>query len=297
MTNFKTRLFATLALACALVASLAGCGGASKEELSRPFVGTWAIDGVVSGGVPATEQELDLYKAMGVYLVLGSDNTLLFELFGVSVSGTWEPVDNGKATVSFSVSEAADAGVAAEQELELGDGKLSLVDGTDTRTFVQIDPADKQESDLNAILGSSDASNLEETLLALRKELSGSVQGTAPLDDAKELDQFVAGDAVCEIAVKAVGTYQGDPGYLLTITNKSDERIIVDDDAFEVGGQTADAVLLAIVDPGSTTQEVLWFDSSKLDGDGVDALESVSGKLTVTGFESGEVLGTYDFAA
>ena len=297
MNSVKTRLIATFVLACALVATLAGCGAASKEELSRPFVGTWAIDSVVSGGVTSTGQELELYKAMGVYLVLGSDNTLLFELFGVSVSGTWDPVDANKATVSFSESEAADAGVAAEQELQLVDGKLHLVDGDDTRIFAQIDPADKQESDIGALLGSTDASNVEETLLALRKDLTGAAEGTAPLDDAQELDQFVAGDAVCEIKIKAMGTYGGDPGYLLTITNKADERIVVDDDAFEVGGKAADAVLLAIVDPGSTSQEVLWFDADELGGEGTAALESVSGKLTVTGYESGEVLGTYDFAA
>jgi hypothetical protein len=291
------RLFATLCAAFLLVSSLLGCGSAVPEDRVNDYVGTWAIEGVTSGGDEVTGDELDLYKAMGVYLIVGSDYTVLYEVFGMSVSGTFEIGDSGEAAVTFSESESADAGVSAKQTLQEKDGKLYLKDEKDEQSFVQIDPSDKKSADVSALLGNVDESNLEETLGSLREDLQNAADGTFPLTDAEELDEMVASDKNCSIKVRARGSYLGDPGYLLEIENKGTARIVVSDDgAFTVNGQEVDPVLMAVIDPGNTSREVLWFegDSLSLNEDG--ELGEVRGKLVATNYETGEKLGTYDFS-
>ena len=290
--RLATALLSSLLLVSAL---LVGCAPGGDDTVG--FVGTWALDGLTTGGEQAEGEELGLYKAMGVYIIMGSDHTVLFEMFGFSVTGTFEVEDAATATVSFSESEAADAGIPAKQTLARSDGKLLLKDGVDTMTFEQIDPSQKKTFDAREMLGDLDEATLEETLGTLGKDIKGAADGTFPLSDAEKVDEFVASDAVCSIRLQATGTYLGEPGYLLSIQNKTDERIVVrDGGSFSVGDRTVNPVLLAVVDAGSSAREVLWFPKDEL-GEDAGELEDVSGTIVVRGAESGDELGTYDFAA
>ncbi len=287
------RLFALLCATCLLASMILGCGNAAPEDTTADFVGTWAIDEVTNGGDAVTGDELDLYKAMGVYLIAGSDHTVLFEMFGVSVTGTFQP-EGSVATVTFSESEAADAGVSAKQTLEAKDDKLLLKDETDTMTFVQIDPSDKKTADVGALLGSVDESSLEETLGSLRRELESTANGTAPVEHAEGMDETVASDKNCVIKVLAKGTYQSEPSYLVEIENKGDQRIVVEATGmFSVSDASLKPVLFAVVEPRERAREVLWFDGEALGG-GAEALGDVKGKLVVTNSQTGDEVASYD---
>lgn len=273
-----------------LACSLLGCGGADAQDHTGNFVGSWGIDSVVTAGEEVGAKELDLYKAMGVYLVAGEDKTLRYELFGVSVSGTYEPENDRAAVVTFSDSEAADAGITAKQRLEVSDeGKLVLEDGDDSMRFVRIDPEDVHATEGGEYLGSVNESDLESTLGALREDLQSAAAGTSPLEDAEQIDQTLVGDATCSVRVVAKGTYLGDAAFLLSIENRTDARIVVsDNNSFTVDGYIIDPVLLSVVDAGSTSTGVLWFP-------GVTELDEAQGELVVTDYQTNDVLSTYDF--
>lgn len=92
---------------------------------------------------------------------------------------------------------------------------------------------------------------------------------------------------------------QGDLGYVLTIANKTPGKVY----AYSDVGWTVkdadvdDAVLRAIVDPGQTTQEFMWFDRRNIGASSLDGLEDVEGVIVIEDFDTGAIIGEYAFKA
>ena len=114
----------------------------------------------------------------------------------------------------------------------------------------------------------------------------------------------IADDDKVTITVTGKGTdYTGDPGFRLTLVNKTQGTIGLDvEEAFTVGGAevgaqagvtNADAEFS--VEPGATSENMfLYFPADELEG-GVEKLADVSGKISVYDEEQDDYIATYDF--
>lgn len=129
-----TRRMAAMA-ACVLTACLvAGCG--AKQDLRKPFVGTWELSSMTMDGELTEGEDLDLLKSFGlnIYVVLNEDGTGEMDLYGDVTEGTWEATAENKATLTFE---------DTTDEVTLADGVMTMEDEGDVLQFVQIDPADR----------------------------------------------------------------------------------------------------------------------------------------------------------
>ena len=88
---------------------------------------------------------------------------------------------------------------------------------------------------------------------------------------------------VCKIEVTGKGTdYISDPGYRLSVTNKSDQTIsLAPEGVFTVNGAEIEANLVEFVDPGQTVETFLSFPADQLGG-GAETLSGVAGKIVVS---------------
>ena len=107
----------------------------------------------------------------------------------------------------------------------------------------------------------------------------------------------IADDEVCKIVVTSKGEdFTGDPGYSLTITNKSDKSIFVTDatDSFSVSGKMATAYLNVSIKGGMYADSFMYFTRDELGG-GLDSLTAVEGEIEVYSDGDFEELGHYPF--
>ena len=106
----------------------------------------------------------------------------------------------------------------------------------------------------------------------------------------------VADDDTCTIKVTGKGTdFTSDPGYRLTIENKTKKTLyITSDDVFQVGDKKVEPGLGEIIDPGATAETFMYFPQDELGG-GLDALKSVSGKVIIGDDDTGDEIATYEF--
>lgn len=282
----------------ALCVALFGCGGGTAEEqATENFVGLWSLDAMTSDGKAKTGSDLELYKAMGVYLTLEDGGAATYELFGVEAKGSWAANSATSATLTFDESVAQSVKLLESQGLTVGGGTLTMTTDDDALSFVRIDESEKKTGDLTALMG-----DLGGDLGVNVKSLSDSAMAEgveySPLSDAKKLGTSLAEDKTCSIQLVAVGDYMGDPGYLLRITNKTDDKVLVDNkDDFTVNGTSVSPIFSVELDGGASVDEVLWFQNSDLGDGGVDALTKVKGTIVVSDFATGKELGTYEFKA
>ena len=122
-----------LALAAALCLGLAACGGASPEDYTANFAGTWELDSIQSSENASTPEDIAMMKELGLVctLDLATDGTATLDLFGDATNGTWEAT--GADTASITLNDEAVNIVLADDMLTLeqgGDDKLVFSKGS-----------------------------------------------------------------------------------------------------------------------------------------------------------------------
>jgi hypothetical protein len=294
-------LLVPLLVALALCFGLVGCGGsAATTDAAEGFAGTWEISGMTSGSEQTTADELELLKSLGasVYLTLDEGGKATLELFGNKVEGSWESKDANGAVIKFNEDSASGIAAEGEQDARLASGMLTLEHAGSTMVFKKIDPANKVTGDLGSLLDGVDLSNIGSAIEGVESGISASAtDATASLSDVRPLDITIADDDFALIRVTSMGDYYGDPGYVLSVTNKGGSAITVDDNnEFEVDGTVISPVFSVRLEPGETKDEVLWFDNSEIGDKGVDGLTNVTGVLVITN-AAGDELTRYNFEA
>ena len=257
---------AVILACCALVFALAGCSGA-KSTSADSLKGFWEIDPASTTGFEAA-------------LNLDEDNFAELILSDAYLEGEWS-ADGNKASIKFDDEHNANIYVSGDK-LILGDDNGSKL------VFIKSD-ADKyyegSEADGVENLTSSEAAALSESSVQVVDEV---------INDIKPVT--VADDKVVKIEVTGKGTdFTADPGYRLSITNKTDKTIdLTANDMFKVGGKDVEAGLGEIVEPGETVEAFMYFAADDLGG-GIDKLTGVEGTMVVSDDESSDELGTYSF--
>ena len=109
----------------------------------------------------------------------------------------------------------------------------------------------------------------------------------------------IADDDTIGITVEAKKVDSSDdPGFVLKISNKTDGKVYVySNPGWTVkGAQVNDPVLRALVDPGETSEEFMWFDHGNLPTSSLDGLKEVVGTLVVEDYGTSAILGEYGFS-
>lgn len=89
MRNMKTK-FLSLVMALAMVLSLAACGGGSGGSGGSGLAGsTWVLSGGSQEGVTVNQDALESVLGGSMTCTFEEDGTVVVELAGVSVEGTW----------------------------------------------------------------------------------------------------------------------------------------------------------------------------------------------------------------
>ena len=107
------------ALACMFCFALVGCGGFSTTTID----GNWEV----SGGTAIDSETLELMKSldMNLILVVNTDGTFSFDMYGYSVSdGKW--TDNGDGKYSFTFAETGEYADMANFEATISGDKLTI---------------------------------------------------------------------------------------------------------------------------------------------------------------------------
>lgn len=258
MKRFWTALAAAFVLSLALVA----CGGASADYKEN-FIGTWEVTSLTQNGEETSAEQLETMKSYGlaVYLDLNEDGTSALDLFGETREGTWEAKSADKVTVTINDDPI---------EGTLGDGILTLSQDGSELVLKQIDPSERIDtSEAASALAPSNGSTYYggDTI----EDLDGAVTLDIPLVD----DEQVA------IKVLGMGSYVGDPGFLLELTNKTASDVLfVSGNGWNTNGIATDPVLYETVKAGETLGSILWFNASEVGSD-VTTLADISGLIDV----------------
>lgn len=103
------------------------------------------------------------------------------------------------------------------------------------------------------------------------------------------------------VTIKAVAKQldiDDDPGFVLSIDNKTDKKIWVNagESAWTVNGQEVNPPSLLIgVEPNDTVPDAfLWFDHVNLGTSSLDDLTGIFGDLVVEEYDTGEQIGEYE---
>lgn len=273
---------AIVAIAVCLFAS--GCLGtgpseASKAQWKPKFVGTWDLQEAKGGDSGLSAEDLQWVREMGhnFYLELKEDGTAALALDDDKMSGTWEVKSENEATFSAR---------GDTMEMKLADDKLTAVLGDQTLTFVRS--------------GSNEGSTTTGTTTPAADNAGGSSTSGSGGKDGTKVDLTpvtIADDEVCKIVVTGKEEdFAGDPGYNLTITNKSDKVIFVTDatGSFSVNGKMTNAYLNVSIKSGMYADSFMYFSRDELGG-GLDRLTAVEGEVDVFGDDDFEELGHYPF--
>ena len=113
------------------------------------------------------------------------------------------------------------------------------------------------------------------------------------IEDVKPVE--LADSDNCTITLTGKGTdFTGDPGFRLSVKNKTKKAIYVtSDDEYKVGDKKIEPGLGEVIEAGATTDAFLYFPKDDLGG-GVEALKNISGKIIVGDDSSGDELETLE---
>ena len=126
------KIVAVFALAFALAFGLTSCGGATPEDFTPHFVGSWELVQIEGGETNFSQDDFDMLKEMGMTcsLKLQEDGTYNLDLFGQASSETWETTSAETATLSMG---------GQQVEVTLVDDKLILEQaGAEKYTFAKV---------------------------------------------------------------------------------------------------------------------------------------------------------------
>ena len=269
------RMITVILTCCALALALVGCGGASAKATDADSLkGFWELDPNCELGFDAA---LSLYDADMAELVL-QDSFL---------EGTWK-ADGSSASVNFEG--------AGTVNLYVQDGKL--IYGSEDGAKLVFVKSSLDESDASA---KADEESGEAELLTLDDDELDSLSSLDNIEiqeeDIKDITPVtIADDDDITIQVTGKGTdFTGDPGYRLTVKNKSKKTLyIVPKDSFKIDGKSIEAGLGDVIDPGDEIDSFLYFSSQDVGG-GADKLTKVEGEISVGDDDTSEELKSFKF--
>ena len=321
----KKKGIAVIAAACALCVALfvAGCGGSGSSSASGSAAGSSSVVGhwtnMSEELLAESEQEMDLealeaeeeaaeeevdadaesdaesdaadeseaeaeaeseaeadtetkFPLVSTFVVLNEDGTAQVAVAGVSEDGTWEGSGNS-ATITIPSTNPIKVTVTGDT-MKLEEDSLTI----NLKKTEAANPFDYGDMNLEEMMVEPELSDIDPVVIA---------------DDDK-----------VTLTVTGKGTdYTGDPGYRMTLVNKTQGTIGLDvEDVFtvsgaEVGAQAgvtnADAEFS--VEPGATSDAMfLYFPADELEG-GIEKLVDVTGKISVYDEEQDDYIATYDF--
>ena len=240
----KKMAIPALLVAVMMSFSLAGCSGASQAMDEGTLKGAWSLDS-------ASELGFDAYLSF-------EDESVAEMLLGDSwYEGTWE-VSGTSGTLTMPDDRAV--------KMSYDGSKLTLGSSDGSRlVFV------KDDSEEVAALFSADS----------ELELEDGEEVEYVDEQIEQIEPVaVADDDKFSITVTGKGTdFTGDPCYMLTITNKTDQdAYIVPDDEFTVGGKQVEAGFGDEIAAGETLETSIYFGKDDVGG-GAETLTGVSGVL------------------
>ena len=321
----KKKGIAVIAAACALCVALfvAGCGGSGSSSASGSAAGSSSVVGhwtnMSEELLAESEQEMDLealeaeeeaaeeevdadaesdaesdaadeseaeaeaeseaeadtetkFPLVSTFVVLNEDGTAQVAVAGVSEDGTWEGSGNS-ATITIPSTNPIKVTVTGDT-MKLEEDSLTI----NLKKTEAANPFDYGDMNLEEMMVEPELSDIDPVVIA---------------DDDK-----------VTLTVTGKGTdYTGDPGYRMTLVNKTQGTIGLDvEDVFtvsgaEVGAQAGvtDADAEFSVEPGATSDAMfLYFPADELEG-GIEKLVDVTGKISVYDEEQDDYIATYDF--
>ena len=268
----KRTTLAALLMTAVIAFALAGCSGNAAQTMTPDMVkGTWALDKQSDVGFDA-------------YVSFEDENFVEAIVADSFLEGTWSVSGTeGKMTLDD------------ERNVKFiySDNKL-IWGGADGSKLVFVKD-DSEETKSYFALGDSLDVEGAEALEALEGE---GIDTTEYVDEViNPIDPVtVADDAVTTITVTGKGTdFTGDPGYQLSITNKTGKAIyLVPEDDFKVGDKTIEAGLGDELEAGETLETFVYFDKEELGG-ALDALTTTDGVILVLDDETDAELARYTF--
>lgn len=275
----KKKLAILLACAlgtCALCFALVGCsGGGTTTDPAKNFTGYWEISSMTSADGTDSADTISLMKALGLTcsITLNEDKTGELNFFDEILDGTWSAKDASTATFS-SGGDSID--------MTLADGKLSLTVEGDSLVFSK---------------GTAPTTSGSATTTTTSTDTAGTSasSGTAAASDKVDYSVTIADDDVCSIVVTSKALdWADDPGYNMTVTNKSDKDIslMAQYGTFSVNGKMVEPFLAETVKAGKYADVFMYFSSSDVTG-GLDGLVGVEGDILVYDATTYEDIATY----
>lgn len=280
MPVIVSTIVAALSLCMLLVGcSAGGAGGGAKPADKSLFTGTWDLVRM-SGDKPDDnlgEDDVELMRSMGfdVFLNLNEDDTMELALFGSTMRGSWKV--KSAAEIEVTLEGQSVSATLSGEELTLSQEGTSMM--------FKKDKENKKAPD--GTIG-----NPDESVANALTEAESDTDTIKPIEAVT-----IADDEHCTITVTGIGTdWSGDPGYAMTVTNKSDRAIDFSSKmgTFSVNGKMIDAYVYETIQPGKYVECFMYFSKSDLGG-GTEALSSVEGTLYIYDDASYEDIAEYAF--
>ena len=279
-TKMKMKVFALIAGALALCLALVGCGGGSKADPKKAFIGTWELT-EISG---ATEDDMALLKAFGmtVEAAFAEDGTFKLGMFGENLEGTW----NAKSADKITLTVEGDS-----LEGTLKDGKLNFTIDGDGMTFKKTTDEVKDLSTTTGFDWGGENGGDDGYING-----GGTDDGNDDDEEIRLVDKMLVNDDVVTIAVVSMKKdWLGDCGYVLKIANNTSDTVIDVNAAYNtwsVGNRMVSPYLYETLKPGTYTEAFMYFSGDVVAS--LDDLISADGRIDVMDTDTYDTLGQYD---
>ena len=271
----KRMTIPVMLVAAVLAFALAGCAGNAPQQINEDTLkGTWKLD---------TQSDL----GFDAFISFEDEQFVEAILADSYLEGTWS-VSGTEATIKLDENRTVKL-TYINNKLNWGssDGsKLLFVkdDSEETKSYFALDAESMALAD-GLTVDSEDGQDVEVDTSEYVDEVINPIDPVA-----------VADDAVSTITVTGKGTdFTGDPGYQLSITNKTDKAVyVIPEDDFTVGGKKIEAGLGDELEPGETLETFMYFDKTDLGG-ALEALTTTDGVILVCDDETDDELARYTF--
>lgn len=271
----KRMALPAILVAAVLAFALAGCSGAQSMS-DDTLKGTWKLESGESLGFDA-------------YVSFEDDNVAEVLLADSWLTGTWS-VSGTEGSIKYDngvelEGDDASASAAKSAKLTYSNNKLTM-GSPDGSKLVFVKDDSEETKQMFALDMSTNATE------GMGDE---GVEYTEPVVEAVE-PVAVADDDKFTITVTGKGTdFTGDPGYQLSITNKTDKSVyLMPEGEFTVGDKKAEPGLGEEVEAGATIESFMYFSQDELGG-ALEALVGADGVIQVLDYDSDDVVASYTF--
>ncbi|HAM14930.1 MAG TPA: hypothetical protein DCP91_03530 [Eggerthellaceae bacterium] len=251
---------------------------ATSESAEAASASAEAASGEAASASAEEASEVnETYPLVSAMLNLAQDGSAMLVVDGYLYEGTWA-LENSGAVLNVEYTYPI--------QMALNGGKLTL-----TQNDVQIALTKSNEQDVSFTGDVEEGTDY--TLEQGGEELEYVEPVVEPMNEI-----VLADDDKVTIKVTGKGTdYTGDPGFRLSIVNKTDKNIYVDtDEVTKVGDREISAGIGEVVNAGESYDDAfLYFDSEELGG-GVELLAAISGQIVIMDDDTEDELAKYPLA-